>query len=161
MTTIYTRKTCVRVKQPDGTYGGAVWALVGDGPDGCEAIAKMPDRPLKTAVTAPRDQGRHRYLMKLFAVAHKALPESWPAMSYDTFRAALMVNAGFYDTALVPDETYNVWKETKVPWSLEFSAMDDIRHKEVVDGVIKCLVSRWIPGLDNEAFEGEVLEELR
>ena len=68
--------------------------------------------------------------------------------------------AVFYDLGAIPDGQGGV-VETHVPWSLEYAAMDDIRHREVVDGVIRCLVSRWIPGLDNEAFEGEILEAIR
>lgn len=160
MTALYTRKTVVRVQQPDGNFGPPTWGLVGADMASCGAIGRMPEhRDLESQVTATRDGGRHRYLMKLFQTAHKALPEDWPAMSYDTFRKALMIDAGFYDEACRPgiNDTYEY---QRIAWSLKYAAMDDLRHKEVVAGVIKCLCQRWIPGLNSEAFTNEILEAI-
>ena len=152
MADLYTRKVVARLKQPDGHYGAATWVLVGAGPEDQEKITKAPLTPLKTAVTAPRDGGRHRYVMKLFTIAHQALPEGWN-MSFDTFRKALTIDAGYFESYRTPDGD-----EQKVALSLSYGSMDDTKHKEFTDALIRCLVSRWIPGLDSQAFEMEILE---
>lgn len=154
MTDLYTRKVVARLKQPDGHYGAATWVLVGAGPEDCDRIAKAPLTPLKTSVTAPRDGGRHRYVMKLFAIAHQALPEGWN-MSFDTFRKALTVDAGYYEAYRTPDGD-----EQKVALSLSYGSMDDTAHRQFCDDLIKCLCSRWVPGLDHEAFTNEIYEAI-
>ena len=154
MTDLYTRPMDARVRQPDGTWGPSVRVLVGASPEDCAAIAKAPSRPLKTSIKATRDGGRHRHLFVLFQTAYKNLPEGWH-MSFDTFRKALMIDAGHYEEVHLPDGSM-----IQVPLSLEYAKMDQTQFDVVKDDIIKCLVTRWIPGLNSEAFEGEILEAI-
>ena len=151
----YTKKVCARVKQPDGHYGPAVWALVGAGPEDQERIGKASDKALQTSIKAPRDQGRHRYYWALLGKVRENLPEPYD-MSLETLHDVVKMGAGCTRVVRLPN---NVLYE--LPGSIAFGAMEEGEFREFMDRALAYIVRDLVPGMDSAALENEVLEMMR
>lgn len=131
------------------------FVLYADGEASRDAMAKIPEGvPVRVKATAKRSLKNHRHMFMLMGKAHSALPEHL-RMSFETFRKALLIDAGYYELAVFPNG-----ETRKIPMSLSFDSMDEAEFKACKDDIIQCLVTRWIPGLNNELFENEVLGAL-
>lgn len=149
----YSRKVRAKIQQPDGTYGAVSWALVGDGPSGYEAIAKLPSSPLKTSAVAPRDGGRHRWFFKLVSVVHENLPDG-VHMDREDLREYLLIKAGFWRSYTDPHGNTHI-RARSIAWS----QLDETAFKELTDRVIHVVCQHIIPGFtyDGESAVFEVM----
>lgn len=154
MTEFYTRKVQAHIRQPDGSLGASTWVLAADCLTSHEMIAKLPQRPLKTTATAPRDMSRHRYFFKLIATVHQNLPDG-VHKSFEDLREELLIMAGHHRTVVTLEGEVKLKAK-----SIAGSALDDTAFIHLIDRVIHVICQKVIPGFTYDG-ESAVLEMIR
>jgi len=108
----------------------------------------------KVKVTKPRNIVNHRRFFALLKLCYEMMPEKWheayPSMEH--LRFVLTVEAGWCD--FIPTKNGPV----PMPKSISFAKMDEAEFRDFWDKVVKVIVTRFLPGVNQHELEMEVLE---
>ena len=118
--------------------------------------AMKPGDVYKAKITMPRNIVNHRRFFALIGMCFEHMPEHWHESypSEEALRFKLTVEAGW--CYWIPTSHGMV----PVPKSISFAKADEADFRLVWDAVVKVIVAQFLPTLDNQEIEQQILEIL-